>query len=181
MAEEGIGATGGLGPPILVGHSDGASIALLYPSLAPLSAPHPLGIVAMSAHVLVEEMGAAAIDHLRQTYREGLRSRLARHHRNADAVFEAWSEVWVSDRFRPWTLDHELGAVTCPVLAIQGAVDGYGTSIQLERLAAAVAGPVEVHELPGVDHWPHKEATADVLWLITTFCRQLTGASHPGS
>lgn len=158
---------------ILVGHSDGASIALLYPSQAPVGSPQPRGIVSLSAHLLVEEVGAAAIETMRRTYTANLASRLARHHDDADATFEAWSEVWVSDRFRSWTLDDEVRAVQCPVLAIQGATDGYGTSIHLDRIVAAASGSVEVHELPGVDHWPHREATVDVLDLITRFCRRL--------
>ena len=74
-----------------------------------------------------------------------------------------------ADRFRPWNIEDELGSVTCPVLAVQGEADGYGTMIQVERVAAAVGGPVETVGLPGVDHWPHKEARAEVLRLVTNF------------
>jgi pimeloyl-ACP methyl ester carboxylesterase len=167
LAGEGIERT------ILAGHSDGATVALLYPSQAGPGAPAVAGIVSLSAHVLVEEAGVEAIEVLRRTYASRLRPRLARHHRDADAVFAAWSEVWVSERFRPWTIDAELGAVRCPVLAIQGDTDTYGTRQQLDRLEAGVAGKIDVHELAGVDHWPHREATGQVLDLITTFCHQL--------
>ncbi|MEM7339282.1 MAG: alpha/beta hydrolase [Actinomycetota bacterium] len=154
---------------ILVGHSDGATISLLYPSQAPAGGSDVVGIVSLSAHVMVEELNVEVISAMRDTYHDGLARPLARHHRDADTTFDLWSDVWVSDRFRPWAIDAELGAITCPVLAMQGEADAYGTMIQLNRLAAAVAGPVETVALPGVDHWPHKEATDDVIRLTTTF------------
>ena len=169
LAEEGVGD--GM---VLVGHSDGASIALLYPSQAPARSPRPAGIVSLSAHLFVEPVGVAAIAEVTAGYRStGLRDRLARHHADADATFDAWSDVWLSDRFRPWVLDDDVRAVTCPVLAIQGAADRYGTRLQLDRLAAAVSGPVDIHELDGVDHWPHREAPAAVVTLIARFLATL--------
>ncbi len=169
LAEEGVGDG-----VVLVGHSDGASIALLYPSQAAPGSPRPAGIVSLSAHLFVEPVGVAAIAEVTAGYQAtGLRDRLARHHADADATFGAWSEVWLSDRFRPWVLDDDVGAVTCPVLAIQGAADRYGTRLQLDRLAAAVRGPVEVHELDGVDHWPHREAPDTVVPLIRAFLANL--------
>lgn len=154
----------GVERPILVGHSDGASIALLYPACGqPRGGPGPLGIVSLSAHVMVEPVCVEAIEELRRTEGDGLLRALARHHDDAPAVFEAWSEVWVSERFRSWSIDAELEAVRCPVVAIQGADDGFGTPAQLDRLAAGVRGPIEVSLVPGVDHWPHREATDEVL------------------
>lgn len=158
---------------LLVGHSDGASISLLYPSQIEGGRPEILGIASLSAHVMVEELNVASIVELRRTYSELLAPRLARHHDDADQVFESWSEVWSSDRFRPWTIEAELGSIRCPVLAVQGAADGYGTALQLEELAAAVSAPVEVVELDGVDHWPHKEAPDEVIDLVTTFADRL--------
>jgi pimeloyl-ACP methyl ester carboxylesterase len=158
--------------PVLVGHSDGASIALAYPAVRHHDWPEPLGIVSLSAHVLVEDCSVAAITAL-AGQRDELVPRLARHHQDAGALFDAWTEVWTSRRFRTWTLDGSLAALRCPVLAVQGADDRYGTRLQLERLAAAAGGPVEVHELSGVDHWPHREATEAVLGLIDSFCRRL--------
>jgi pimeloyl-ACP methyl ester carboxylesterase len=158
--------------PLLVGHSDGASIALAYPALRRNDWPEPLGIVSLSAHVLVEDCSVSAITAL-TAQRDELVPRLTRHHQDAEALFEAWTEVWTSHRFRSWTLDSSLAALRCPVLAVQGADDRYGTRLQLERLAGAAAGPVEVHELTGVDHWPHREATETVLGLIDSFCRRL--------
>ena len=174
-------ASEGIGEAILVGHSDGATISLLYPSQAPAGSAAVAGIVSLSAHVLVEDMNVAAIENLRATYGDGLAAALARHHDDADTVFELWSDVWVSDRFRPWNIEAELGSVTCPVLAVQGEADGYGTMIQVERVAGAVGGPVELVGLPGVDHWPHKEARADVIHLVTDFADEIDPpASSPG-
>lgn len=169
LAEERVGDGA-----VLVGHSDGASIALLYPSQAAPGAPRPAGIVSLSAHLFVEPVGVAAIAEVTAGYETtGLRDRLARHHADADATFGAWSDVWQSDRFRPWELDDDVRAVTCPVLAVQGGVDRYGTRLQLDRLAAAVRGPVDVHELDGVDHWPHREASDTVIALIAGFLAKL--------
>lgn len=156
----------GIEQPILVGHSDGASIALLYPSCGvPRGGPDPVGIVSLSAHVMVEPICVDAIEGLRRTAHDGLVRALERHHADAAAVFEAWSEVWVSERFRSWAIDDELTAVRCPVVAVQGADDGFGTVAQLDRLVAAVGGPVEAVLVPGVDHWPHREASDEVLRL----------------
>lgn len=156
-----------------VGHSDGATIALLYASQTDADAPAIEGVVSLSAHVFVEPVGVVAISALRDGYRDGMDAALARHHADADALFDAWSEVWLSDRFRPWTIDADLAAVRCPVLAVQGAADGYGTDEQVERVAAAVSGPSEVRLLTGVDHWPHKEASDDVVELVRSFCDRL--------
>jgi pimeloyl-ACP methyl ester carboxylesterase len=161
---------------ILAGHSDGASIALLEPSQAPTGAATVSGIVCLAAHVLVEDRTVDAIGDLRRQVADettGLISLLGRHHDQPARLFERWSEVWVSDRFRAWAIDRELVAVTCPVLALQGEADAYGTRLQLDRLAAAVTGPVEVHELRGVDHWPHREATEGVLSRIAEFCDRI--------
>lgn len=154
---------------ILVGHSDGATIALLYPSQTGDDAPVVAGIASLSAHVMVEELNVASIEELRRTYRETLAPRLARHHRDADETFENWSDVWASERFRPWTIYDELTEVRCPVLVVQGESDGYGTWIQVQKLTTYLSGPYETAGLAGVDHWPHREATDNVLRLITDF------------
>lgn len=167
LSEEGIGRA------ILAGHSDGATIALLYPSQRGPGAASVAGIVSLSAHALVEDVTVEAIRELRRTYPDGLRPRLRGHHDDADALFAAWSEVWLSHRFRRWTIGDELEAVRCPVIAIQGDNDTYGTGRQLAALVAGVSGTITAHELPGVDHWPHREATDQVLELISAYCGRL--------
>ncbi|MEM9612301.1 MAG: alpha/beta hydrolase [Actinomycetota bacterium] len=154
---------------VLVGHSDGGSIALLYPSHTPPDAPAVLGIAAISSHVFVEDLTVDVIAELHVAYRSDLGRSLARHHDDPDAVFGGWTDVWGSERFRPWVIADELAAVTCPTLVVQGEADAYGTWEQVERTVAGLAGPSEVVGLPGVDHWPHREATAEVLDRVSSF------------
>ncbi len=159
--------------PLLVGHSDGASIALLYPHHISGDQPMPLGIVSLAAHVMVEPVSIDSILALRHAYAKDidtpLKTLLARHHDDIDATFESWSEVWVSERFTDWAIDTELASVACDVLAIQGGDDKYGTRAQLDRLASAVSGCVDIIDIPGCDHWPHREATSLVLAEIVRF------------
>lgn len=160
----------GLGDVILVGHSDGGSISLLYSAVNIGDVvPDVTGIVSISAHTFLEPVTVTAIQRLRAGFADGLRKGLARHHADVDATFDAWSGVWVSDRFSTWAIDDELSAVECPVLAIQGADDSYGSWQQVERLADGVTGPTTMVELDGVDHWPHREATNDVVREIRLF------------
>ncbi|MFT7599399.1 MAG: pimeloyl-ACP methyl ester carboxylesterase [Acidimicrobiales bacterium] len=173
--------TEGITQPILVGHSDGGTIALLYPSRNADSrgdgksgGPAPLGIVALAAHLFVEPVCVAAIETMRRDQTETFHRILAPHHDDPAAVFEGWSEVWVSQRFRQWSIDDQLGAVKCPVLAFQGLDDQYATRAQLERIEAAVSGPIELVDVPNCDHWPHREATTDVLARISAFCAALS-------
>lgn len=154
---------------ILVGHSDGASIALLYPSLAPTGFARLRGVVSLSAHLFVEAKTVAEIQSLRRSFADDLRPPLSRQHRHVDALFEAWSSAWVSDRFRSWTIDTEVASVTCPVLAFQGDKDAFATWEQIDRLVAATSGPIEVIRLAGVNHWPHREATDEVLTAAAGF------------
>ncbi len=159
----------GIDPCILVGHSDGGSIALLYPSHVPDDAPTVLGIAAISSHVFVEDLTVDVIANLHKAYDGDLGRSLARHHDDPDGVFGGWADVWSSDRFKPWVIEAELAAVRCPSLIMQGEADAYGTWEQVERTVAGLAGPVEVVGLPGVDHWPHREATAEVVARVTAF------------
>ncbi len=156
--------------PILVGHSDGATIALLYPSVTGRSVP---AIVSLAAHVSVEERCIAGITEVVAGYRGGLAKQLARHHDDADAAFSGWSDIWLSERFRSWTIDAELTAVACPVLAFQGTADTYATRDQLERVGDGVSGEAELVDLPDCDHWPHREATETVLERISAFLDEL--------
>lgn len=163
---------------ILVGHSDGGSIALLYPSHAPADAPEVLGIAAISSHVFVEDLTVDVIANLHVAYAGDLGRSLARHHDDPDAVFGGWSDVWSSDRFKPWVIADELAAVRCPTLVMQGEADAYGTWEQVERTVAGLAGPTDVVGLPDVSHWPHREATAEVLAHLAAFVDR---ADPPGT
>jgi pimeloyl-ACP methyl ester carboxylesterase len=147
--------------PILVGHSDGASIALIHAGHHPVS-----GIALLAPHVFVEDVTVAEIRIARERYAEGgLRERMARHHDDVDAAFRGWCDVWLDPAFRDWNLEADAERVTCPALLIQGVDDPYGTLEQLDRIEARVRGPVTRLELPG-GHSPHLEAPEAVLAAI---------------
>jgi pimeloyl-ACP methyl ester carboxylesterase len=153
--------------PILVGHSDGASIALIY-----AGAHAPSGLVLLAPHVVVEDVTIAAIRETRERFETtDLCERLARHHDDADVAFRNWCDVWLDPAFRSWTLEPDAERVTCPVLLIQGSDDPYGTLDQLDRIEARVRGPVRRLLVPG-GHSPHREAPEPVLREIALFAHE---------
>jgi pimeloyl-ACP methyl ester carboxylesterase len=156
----------GIERPVLVGHSDGASIALLYAGTG-----HPVaGLVLLAPHVIVEDATVDSIAAAREAYAStDLRERLARHHDDVDVAFRGWNDVWLSPEFRAWDITERLPAIHAPVLVIQGDADAYGTARQLDLIEAGVGGPVERVQLPGVGHAPHLEAPDAVLPAIATF------------
>ena len=123
--------------PMLVGHSDGASIALVH------AAAHPVaGLVLMAPHVFVEEQTLAGIRATRAAYAGGeLRARIARHHDNPDAAFFGWCDVWLDPGFSDWTLDAEIERLRAPALLIQGRDDPYGSLEQIDRIWRRTGGP----------------------------------------
>jgi pimeloyl-ACP methyl ester carboxylesterase len=155
--------------PVLVGHSDGASIALIH------AAHHPVaGLVLLAPHVFVEEITVNAIRGTREQYLEGgLRDRMARHHDDPDAAFWGWCEVWLDPGFLDWNLEPEVARVTAPTLLIQGADDPYGTLEQLDRIEAGVRGEVARLVVPG-GHSPHLERPEQVAQAVTEFVRTLS-------
>jgi pimeloyl-ACP methyl ester carboxylesterase len=162
--------------PVLVGHSDGASIALLHAAVAPVS-----GLVVLAPHVFVEEFGLRAIARARDAYLGGdLRVRMARHHRDPDAAFWNWNDVWLHPAFRDWDITDALPAITCPVLGVQGEDDRYGSLAHVEAVRAAAGGPVELLVLR-CGHSPHLEeadATADA---VAGFVRGLADRRPSGT
>jgi pimeloyl-ACP methyl ester carboxylesterase len=158
----------GLAAPVLVGHSDGASIALLHAAGADAA-----GLVVLAPHVFVEEHGLAGIRAARDAYDRGdLRTRMARRHRDPDAAFRNWNDVWLSAEFRAWDLRPELAGITCPVLAVQGTDDPYGTVAHVEAVRDRAAGPVELLVLD-CGHAPHLEAPEAVDRAVTAFVDRL--------
>lgn len=154
--------------PILVGHSDGASIALLH------AAEHPVtGLALIAPHVFVEEVTASAIRETRERYRDGdLRERMSRHHADPDAAFWGWCDVWLDPAFRDWDIAAAAAEVTCPTLLLQGVDDPYGSLAQLDRIAERLPGACDRRHLPG-GHSPHLEAEAETLAALEDFCRPL--------
>jgi pimeloyl-ACP methyl ester carboxylesterase len=150
--------------PILIGHSDGGSIALIHAGERAVS-----GLALLAPHVMVEDITVNAIRETRRQFEAGpLRERMARHHDDPDAAFFGWCDVWLDPAFRAWSLEAEARRVTVPTLLIQGADDPYGTLDQLERIASRVRGPVRRLVVPG-GHSPHLEAPEPVLDALAAF------------
>ncbi|MGH3625736.1 MAG: alpha/beta fold hydrolase [Sciscionella sp.] len=154
--------------PLLVGHSDGASIALLHAAAHPVS-----GVVVLAPHVFVEERSLVGIREARRQFTEGgLRTRMAQHHRDVDLTFHLWNDIWLDPEFRHWTIEHELSGITAPVLVVQGDADRYGTLAHAEAIERSVCGPVRVLLLDG-DHWPHQQHQARTAQEIAEFSDQV--------
>ena len=159
----------GVEEPVVVGHSDGASIALIH-----AGAHRTRGLVLIAPHVVVEEVGLEAIRETRDRFEAGdLRERLSRHHDDPDAAFRGWCDVWLDPAFRTWSLEREVERVECPVLLIQGVDDPYGTLDQLKRIETNVRGPVRRLIVPG-GHNPHLEAPEPVLREVVRFLDEWT-------
>lgn len=158
----------GLADPVLVGHSDGASIALIH------AAGHAVrGVVVLAPHVLVEPVGRDGVVAAREAYaRTDLRQRMARRHRDADVTFRNWNDVWLSDAFAGWDLRPLLAGITAPVLGIQGTDDPYGTVLHVEAVRDAARGAVELLVLD-CGHAPHLERPEMVDEAVTRFVRGL--------
>jgi pimeloyl-ACP methyl ester carboxylesterase len=153
---------------ILIGHSDGATIALLAAGAFP---DRVAAIVCEAAHVFVEEITLAGIRAAGEAFAGGdLRRRLQRYHgEKTDATFAAWHDTWLSPAFRGWSIEAELPRVTCPALVLQGEDDEYGTPAQVAAIARGVSGPVDAALIPGCAHVPHHQARADVTARIERF------------
>jgi pimeloyl-ACP methyl ester carboxylesterase len=154
--------------PILIGHSDGGSIALVH------AAHHAVtGLALLAPHVVVEDITVDAIRDTRRQFEEGeLRARMARHHDDPDAAFHGWCDVWLDPAFRTWSLENEAGAVSAPTLLVQGADDPYGTLDQLDRIEARVRGPVRRLVVPG-GHSPHLDQPDAVVEAVAAFAEEL--------
>jgi pimeloyl-ACP methyl ester carboxylesterase len=158
--------------PILLGHSDGASIALIHAGSGarPVSA-----LVLMAPHVMVEDLSVASIAAARRAYETGdLRQKLARHHSDVDSAFWGWNRIWLHPDFRRWNIEDVLPGVRCPVLAIQGRDDEYGTMDQIARIVRAV-GDVEVLELADCRHSPHRDQPEAVIEALAQFVERVAG------
>ena len=157
--------------PILVGHSDGGSIALVYAAGNDVT-----GLVLLAPHAFVEERCVAAIAEVDAVFAEQLRERMARHHDDPVVTFRGWADVWLDPEFRTWSLEPLLPSITAPTLLVQGRDDEYGTLAQIETIAARVSGPAEKLVVPG-GHSPHLEHPQAVLRAIARFVRPLR--THP--
>ena len=141
-------------PPWLLGHSDGGSIALLYASRF---VTRLQGVIALAPHIKVEPISVASIERVREVYRSGdLRARLARFHDDPDSAFWGWNDAWLNPAFLQWSIESDLGSIRCPVLAVQGLDDEYGTLEQIRGIAREVP-QAQLLELAGCGHSPHRD------------------------
>ena len=160
----------GIGRCVLVGHSDGGSIAAIHAGGA--KDPRLAGIVTIAAHFFVEDLNIASIEKIRVEYETGgLRDRLARYHTRPDAAFLGWNGAWLDPRFRAFDLTNYLADIAVPVLALQGAEDPYGTEAQLDCLVRHVAAPLDKRLIAGAKHAPHLEAKDETIAAIAAFAR----------
>jgi len=166
----------GIAEPLLIGHSDGASIALIH------AAHHDAaGLVLMAPHVFVEDMTVASIAEAKVAYRTtDLPRKLGRYHADVDRTFRGWNDIWLAPAFRLWNIEDVLPAIRAPALLIQGADDEYGTTAQLDAIARGLSGPVETVLLPACKHAPHRDQPAATLQAIARFVDAVeTGAPAP--
>ncbi len=162
----------GIVRPILIGHSDGGTIALLH------AAAHPentKACVCVAAHVFVEEVTLEGIRGVVARWESGdLKPRLARYHgANTETMFQGWAETWLRPDFRDWNIEAHLPAVVCPILVMQGEHDEHATPAQVEAIIRGVSGPVETYVVPACGHSPHLEAREDVLARMARFIAAL--------
>ena len=160
--------------PILFGHSDGASISLIY---AALPSATVTGVIALAPHVKVEDITVASIADAKVAYETtDLRARLARHHVDVDATFWGWNRIWLDPAFRNWNIEDLIPAIRAPVLAIQGINDEYGTLEQVESIRRRLPG-TELLALPDCRHSPHRDRPEAVLAATQAFVARARGSA----
>jgi pimeloyl-ACP methyl ester carboxylesterase len=162
----------GVDRPLLIGHSDGASIALIH---AAASGRPVIGVVAIAPHVRVETVTVQSISRIRDTYRTtDLRSRLAKYHARVDDAFLGWADTWLRPEFAAWSIEDMVGDIAAPMLLVQGRDDEYGTLDQLARIAGRARAPVSQMVLDGCGHAPHRDQEQAVLNAVVEFARTLS-------
>lgn len=153
-------------PPILVGHSDGASIALIYAG----SGAGVTALVLIAPHVFVEDETVASIAAISDDFAgSDLGERMAAYHEDPVATFRGWADVWLSPAFRSWNIEEYLPAVDAPMLLVQGTDDEYGTTAQLDAIEEQASGPVSRLLVDGAHHAPHLSHRDPVLDAVTRF------------
>jgi pimeloyl-ACP methyl ester carboxylesterase len=163
-----IGFTSGM----LLGHSDGASIAAIHAGSFNDARVHGIGLIA--PHFFTEPEGLAAIAEAKALYDRGdLRDRLARYHADVDNAFRGWNDAWLDPGFTSWNIEAFIGAIRSPILAIQGRDDQYGTLRQMDALAKGAHAPLDVQILDNCKHSPHLEQPERTLAIVSDFLARL--------
>lgn len=157
---------------ILVGHSDGGSIAAIHAG----GGSWPVrGLILEAPHFFVEDESIAGIEDAKTAYETtDLPGRIARHHTDGEKTFRGWNDIWLSPTFRDWNIEDYLPAITCPTLVIQGVDDEYGTEAQPAAIGRQSSGPVDAVMVPDCGHTPHRDATEGVLEVMADFAVALT-------
>lgn len=155
--------------PVLLGHSDGATIALLHASRSPAAA-----CIAMAPHMMVEDIAIQAIEQAKAAFESGgLRARLAKHHDDVEGAFWQWNDIWLSERFRNFDIRSECRDITAPLLLVQGIDDEYGSMRQLDEIALAAPHARQLR-LANCGHSPQRDQPQKTLEVIADFLVELT-------
>ena len=165
---EALGVETAEDPPWLFGHSDGGSIALLHAARWPTRVA---GAIVLAPHIMVEDLSIASIAKARTAYETtDLPQRLARHHDDPDSAFRGWNDIWLHPDFRAWNIERDITPITCPLLAVQGLDDEYGTLEQIRGIARRLP-QTQLLELPACGHSPHKDQPAALIAAVYQFMR----------
>lgn len=158
----------GIENPLLVGHSDGGSIALIF------AATHPdktVGVITEAAHVFLEDIGIKGIEETGELYRTtDLKEKLQKYHfDNTEKAFMGWYQTWLSPEFNHWNIEQMLPNITCPLLVIQGIDDEYGTQQQVQSIVENSSGPATPLMIPNCAHIPHFQSQDSVMKAMCDF------------
>ncbi len=160
----------GIARPILFGHSDGGSIALIYASTFPES---PRALILEAPHVFVEDLSVESITAAKVGFQTtDFRKKLARYHAHVDETFWGWNDIWLDPEFRSWNIESYLGAIRCPILCIQGEQDEYGTPAQVEAIRSRIPD-TELVMLADCKHSPHRDQRGKTLVAVERFVQTL--------
>ena len=160
---------------ILFGHSDGASIALIH---AAHFGAQIAGIIVLAPHIMVEPISITSIERARVIYETtDFKARLARFHDDVDSAFRGWNDVWLDQGFKAWSIEALLPRIACPVLAVQGVDDEYGTMAQIDGIAAA-APEVELLKLDACGHSPHRDQPQVLSAAVLAWLARLPGRAQ---
>jgi pimeloyl-ACP methyl ester carboxylesterase len=164
---------------LLLGHSDGASIAAIY--AGSVQDHRVRGLILIAPHFFTEDMGIAEIARAKEAYATtDLRQKLGRWHADVDNAFRGWNDAWLDPEFRKWDITEPLAYIRVPILIVQGEDDQYGTQRQIEVARQECYCPVEVALYRGVRHAPHREAPALLLASVSEFAGRLLREHHEG-
>ena len=158
--------------PILLGHSDGGSISLIFAGKYP---ERPRALILEAPHVFVEDLSVASITEAKVAYlTTDLPRKLGRYHQHVDATFWGWNDIWLDPQFRSWNIEEYLPAIRCPILCIQGEEDEYGTIAQVKAIQARVPA-TEIVMLPNCKHSPHRDQPEATLERMAEFVAEVEG------